>query len=272
MINFGKLLDKASLIAAWSDIVAGVKLYPIWTHYAWFDIKLRYRRSTLGPFWITINLMVMVLTVGLLYSKLFRMEIGDFLPYFAVGVTVWNLISNVINDSTSVFISVESLIRQVNLPYSLHIVRALARNIIIFLHSLIFLLACSLYFGKLTLTYLLYFPVMLLLLTLIFFFLSLIIAVFATRFRDMPQIILSVLQVLMLLTPIFWLRSILPAGMEYIYKLNPFYHFIEILRAPLLGQPIGQGSVIVSVLCLLILCGISIPFFAFYRKRIPYWL
>lgn len=254
------------------DIVEGLGAYRLWLHYAWMDTKMRYRRSTLGPFWITINLAVMVATVGTLYSVLFKIEISDYLPYFAVGITIWTMLSSFINDATGAFVGAEALIKQVSMPLSLHLIRVIARNIIIFLHNLVVLVICALVFGKYPGVHSLLIPVMLLLVSANFFFLGLIIAVFSTRFRDVPQIIISLLQVFMLFTPIFWMRSLVPEGYESVYSINPFFHFIEIVRSPLLGQSINNSSLAFSLISLVVLAAVAVPFFGFFRKRIPYWL
>lgn len=257
---------------ALDDIFEGFLAYRVWWHYSWLDIKIRYRRSTLGPFWITLNLLIMILTVGTLYSKLFKIDINEFLPYFSAGVTVWNFMSSFIMDSTSTFIAAESLIKQMNAPLSLHLIRTLSRNVIIFMHNLAVVIACSIIFGRFSAKTMIFFPLALLLLSAIFFFLGLIVVVLSTRFRDIPQIIASLLQVMMLFTPIFWMRTIISENMSYVYLFNPCYHFIEILRCPLLGQPINISSLVFALGCLVFLICTGLPFFAFFRKRIPYWL
>lgn len=254
------------------DIAAGFMAHRIWLQYAWLDIKIRYRRSTLGPFWITLNLAIMVITLGLLYSKLFRVDVAEFLPYFASGITAWSLLSSILIDSTAAFVSAESMIRQIRAPFSLHIIRTLARNVIIFLHNMVVPIFCGLIFQDTLSWHLLSVLLSLILLSAIFFFISMIVAIFSTRFRDITQIVVSLMQVFMLFTPIFWMRSVIPKGMEYIYHLNPFYHFIELLRAPMLGQPANSVSVAFSLAALVILAAVCVPFFAFYRRRIPYWL
>lgn len=226
----------------------------------------------LGPFWITINLAVMVIALGLLYSKLFRVEAAVFIPYFAAGIVAWNLFSSFLLDAAGAFVSAEHLIKQFNLPLSIHILRSLMRNIFIFFHNFLVVIGCILIYNNYFTWRLVYLPLSLALLTGIFFFLYLAIAVFSTRFRDTTQIIASLLQVFMLFTPIFWMRTIVPEGMEYIYDFNPFYHYIELLRSPILGQPIPTVSVVFSLCSLALLIAIVVPFYGFYRKRIAYWL
>jgi lipopolysaccharide transport system permease protein len=64
---------------------------------------------------------------------------------------------------------------------------------------------------------------------------SLAVGVLSTRYRDIPQVIANALQVIFFLTPIFWSPESLPNRPAFVL-LNPFYHLIEIVRAPLLGE------------------------------------
>lgn len=265
-------LTLVSIKESLRDIKTGIWSYPIWLQYSWLDIRIRYRRSTIGPFWITINLAVMVLALGLLYSKLLRMELDDFIPYFAAGIVSWNLFSNLLMDAAATFVSSEYLIKQMNLPLSVYVMRGLMRNIIIFVHNSAVVLVCILIFNKYFTWRLVFIPLSLLLLAGIFFFLTLAISIFSTRFRDTTQIIASLLQVIMLFTPLFWMRSIVPEGLEYIYNYNPFYHYVELLRSPFLGQAVPTVSLLFSFASLLFLAALTVPFYARYRKRIAYWL
>lgn len=265
-------ITKASVCDAVRDIGKGMRAYRIWLHQSWLDIKIRYRRSTLGPLWITINLAVMVFALGLLYSALFRVEYREFLPYFAAGVVAWNLFSSILLDATSVFISAEHVIKQMNIPLSTHVFRCLARNFIIFLHNSLVLVACNLFLVRAFSWRLALLPLYVLMLGGIFFFLTLAVGIFSTRFRDVTQIIASILQVLMLFTPIFWMKRIVPEGMDYVYNFNPFFHFIELLRNPVLGQPVSDLNLFFSLACLALAALVTLPLYARYRRRISYWL
>lgn len=265
-------VTKEALYEALRDIAGGIMAYRIWLYQAWLDIKIRYRRSTLGPFWITINLAIMVLTIGILYSKILRINYRVFVPYFASGIVTWNLLSSLLLEATNAFVATQHLIKQMNTPLSLHVMRCLTRNVIVYLHSLVPLMAFNLlYLGEITWRLLLL-PPFIVLLVAVFFFLMLIVAVVSTRFRDVTPIITSLIQILFFFTPIFWMRSLVPAGSEYLFMFNPFYHYIELLRNPLLGQPIQYVNVLFTLGSLVVAAAVSTVFYARYRKRVPYWL
>lgn len=69
--------------SAWADVVEGLKLWPLWGTLGWNEILQRYRRSTLGPFWLTTSMAIMVVALGVLYAELFQQKIDDFFHSFA---------------------------------------------------------------------------------------------------------------------------------------------------------------------------------------------
>ena len=76
-----------------TDLVDGFRRRELWLHLGWQDIKQRYRRSVLGPFWITIATGTTAVAMGGLYSKLFHLDLSVHLPYVTLGLIIWNLIN-----------------------------------------------------------------------------------------------------------------------------------------------------------------------------------
>jgi hypothetical protein len=101
-----------TMTRAWGDLVAGFGKRELWLHLGWQDIKQRYRRSVLGPFWITIATGATAVAMGLLYSKLFKLPLAEHLPYVTLGLIVWNLINASILEGADVFVANEGLIKQ----------------------------------------------------------------------------------------------------------------------------------------------------------------
>jgi len=106
-----------------NDIQKGLSAYTIWSVLGWHDIKQRYRRSIIGPFWFTLSTALMVIVLGVLYATLLKQEIRHYLPFLAVGLVVWQFINTVINEGTTILIGSQSLIKQINLPLTVHVCR-----------------------------------------------------------------------------------------------------------------------------------------------------
>jgi ABC-2 type transport system permease protein len=258
--------------AALQDIFAGLRQWRLWVSLASLDVKQRYRRAVLGPFWITISMAILVLTLGTVYAGLFRQDVHSFLPYVAAGFIVWNFCTGTINESTIAFVQADGLIKQGGLPLSLHVFRTIFRNFIINAHNLVVMVLLYMWQPALLNWHLILLVPGLMLMLANFAWLSIIIGVFCTRFRDLPPIITNVLQILFFVTPVMYRPETLPPHLSLFVKLNPFYYLMESVRAPLLGaSPPLEGY---AVLLLFVVGGTLLTFW-FYgrtRGRIAYWL
>jgi len=257
---------------AWTDIVDGLKSRKIWLLLAWHEVKLRYRRSTLGPFWITISMAITIYTMGILYGHLFKMDLAVYYPFLATGILGWNLISLIINDATVTFVNAEQFIKQMKQPYSAFMFQSVTRNFIIFFHNILVLVPLVLFLHLRINVSTLFVLVSLLILWINAVAYSTILALLGTRFRDIPILIASLMQVVFFLTPIMWSPAILPLRYHYVIDLNPFAQFMELFRNPLLGM-LPSRYALVTTLSLTIL-GVFSAFIIFsrYRARIAYWL
>jgi ABC-type polysaccharide/polyol phosphate export permease len=253
------------------DLCAGLANWHLWSMLGWNDIHQRYRRSALGPFWITISMAIFIVLLGFIYGKLFHQELAVFLPYIAMGLITWGFISATTTEACSVFIENAGIIRQIRLPYSLYVMRMIWRSFIVFLHTLMLIVPIAVYFrmplGPGTL---LAIPGLLLVVA-NQIWLSIIIGTLATRFRDITQIVTTTIQISMFATPIMWPVSAVP-GARFIADVNPFFHLIELVRAPLLGgvaEPLSW--IVVIVMCML---GYGLAAIALMRAsaRLVYWL
>lgn len=255
-----------------NEITAIVKYFHMWSLLGWYDIKQRYRRSLIGPFWITISTGVMVGSIGLLFSVVLRVPISEFLPHFAVGQIMWLLISMQLNDACVMFVQYQSVIKQISVPLSVHVLRKLWYNLILFFHNFLIILIVLAVFGKGFSWQLLHIVPAIALITVLLFLLSVILGIVCTRFRDISQIVGVLLQLIYFFTPIFWMKKILPAEYSWITDLNPFFHMIELVRAPLLGQTPSAFHWIYLSVCVVVSAIVTLYFLKRFRHRVAYWL
>ncbi len=255
------------------DVISAAKDWRLPVLLATSDIRQRYRRSTLGPFWITISCAVMIACIGLIFGRLFKSPMSEFLPFIAAGLILWGFISSVINEATSVFISSESIIKQLPIPLFSHVIRMVSRNLYIFFHNiLIYPIVCLLVHKALGLNVFLVIPG-LLLLFLNLLWISLLIGVVCTRYRDMGQIVQSLLQIAFYVTPIIWMPNALNGrSSSLILDPNPVYHLMQLVRAPLMNQQPTFLNWSFSLGLFLVGSLLTITIFNKYRYRIPYWL
>src|SRR5262245_3621200 len=134
-INLPRRASRAA--AAWADLVEGMSKSWMWSAMAMQDIRMRYRGSMLGPFWLTISMVIMIAALGLIYSRLFNMELTRYLPFLTVGLVIWSFISSVITEGCETFLSARNVITQVRMPFSVHAWRTVYRNLIVLAHNMV---------------------------------------------------------------------------------------------------------------------------------------
>jgi len=262
---------KSGAARGWEDIVKGTLSAPIWNTLALQEIQRRYRRSMIGPFWITLTMGVTVAGLGLLYAKLFKIPLEDYLPYLTIGFIIWGHISPAISEVGNAFISAGTIIKQSTIPYVLHIWKIISTNTIIFLHNIVIFFIVAFIFKVPFGIYWLLAILALLIINLTIFGVGLFLAILSTRFRDVPIIVSNVLLLAFFMTPILWQPTML-SGRSLFLRGNPFYYLIEIFRQPLLGTIPSLDLWIASLgimSCAILIGGVT---FVIYRKRIAYWL
>jgi len=253
------------------DLINGLSRRELWLGLALFDIKQRFRRSIIGPFWLTISTAVMLGALSLVFGTMFQQDISIFVPYMGTGLILWGLISSVILESGTAFTQAEGYIRNVPMPTSVHVYRMLARNIIAWSFTVVIYVAIwALFIRTISWTFLLFLPGLLIVFANLFV-VSFVVAILSTRYRDIPQVVASVVQVIFFLTPVFWSIETLPNHPAFV-TLNPIYHLLEIVRAPLLGKLPSPDSWIWAIVMLVV--GAPIAFLLYRRAypRIPYWV
>ncbi|AIF49384.1 ABC transporter permease [Dyella japonica A8] len=260
-----------SFAAAWSDFNAAIKRHEVWAALAWQDIRQKYKRSVLGPFWITLTMLVTISGMGPLYGSLFKMDIRDFIPYLALGIITWGLLSSLILEGCVTFLGSDSLIRSVRLPMGTYVFRMIYRNVLTFAHNLAAYIPVILFFGITPQwRWLAAIPgVLIIILTAIP--LSFILGIFCARFRDMQQIIGSIVQLVFFMTPIFWKPDLLREH-AYLANFNPLYLFIETIRGPIYGYIPGVNTYLGVCGVMILLYVLAIPLFVKYRQRIAFWV
>jgi ABC-2 type transport system permease protein len=214
--------------------------------------------------------------MGLLYSKLFGLELSEHLPYVTLGLIIWNMINAAILEGSEVFIANEGLIKQLPTPLSVHVYRLVWRQMILFAHNMvIFVIIAVIYPKPWSWADLMAIPaIMLIMATCVW--VSFCFGILATRYRDIGPLLAALVQLLFFMTPIIWNAETLQrqgAGQwTKIIELNPLLHYLDILRAPLLGahqEP--RHWVVVIVLTVLGWCAAALALRQ-YRARVPYWV
>lgn len=270
--------DSRTLRRGLADLVAGLRNQELWLHLGWQDIRQRYRRSVLGPLWITIATGVTALAMGLLYGELFDQDIKTFLPYVTLGFIFWNFIQMSILDGAEVFSKNEGLIKQIPAPVSVHVYRVVWRQLIIFAHNLvIFVIVLIVFPQDPGWGVLLVFPAFALYI-LNSVWVAIVFGILSTRFRDIGQLLTTSVQLVFFMTPIIWSADSLsstthesPSRLK-IAEINPMFHYLEVARGPLLGHHVELYHWLVVLGCTAFGWLLALFVMRNYRARVPYWV
>ena len=253
------------------DVRGGLRLWRLAWALGWLDIRLRYRGSILGPFWLTISTGVMVGSLGFLYAALWHLSLRDYLPFLALSQVLWGFLATLVGESCTAFTESEPVIRSIRMPFFVFAMRILIRNALVLAHNILVIVvvfvSLAIWPGA---TGLLAIPA-LPLWVIDSLALSLLLGGICARFRDILPIVNSVMQIAFFLSPIIWKPEQLKSGAVWL-PFNPFYDMLEIVRSPLLGEApsllVWLGALGYSA----VLCGLAWSFFLRARGRIAFWI
>jgi lipopolysaccharide transport system permease protein len=255
-----------------ADIAGGVRLWRLALALGWLDIRLRYRGSMLGPFWLTISTGVMVGSLGVLYSTLFKLNLRDYLPFLALSQVLWGFLAALVSEACTTFTDAEGVIRSVRMPFFVFSMRVLIRNAIALGHNILVIVvvfaAFSVWSGWEALAAI---PG-LLVWTVDALALTLLLGAFCARFRDIQPIVNSVMQIAFFVTPVIWKPEQLGADGVAKLALNPFFDLLEIVRGPVLGSDIAATTWLGALGYSAVLCAGSWAFFVRARGRVAFWI
>lgn len=263
---------KASLRLLMADLLASCGQWRFWLALGWNDIAKQYRRSFLGPMWISLNTGIFVVAFGLIGAQLFKVEVESYLPYFAVGYITFGFFSSCMTEGCQAFMQAESYLKHAAAPKLSHVFRGVTRNLFTLGHNGLIICGVLIWSGGL-------FAVRLadllagLALSVFAAFLAMgIVGAVCARYRDVPMMVLSAMQVLFFLTPVMWRPEQLTERAKWLVYLNPFALFLELIRAPLVGARLPAELYLQALGVIALLVAVFVPLLAWARGRIVYWL
>jgi lipopolysaccharide transport system permease protein len=254
------------------DLSLGLRRWRLAAALAWLDIRNRYRGSVLGPIWLTMSTAATFAALGLLYSTLFKIDLHDYMPFLAASLILWNMIAQIVGEGCTAFSSAEGVIRQVPLPFTVHALRCMLRNVIVAAHNLPLIFVVFLIFDTMPgAGALLALPGLALLLLSTFGAIGFL-GMVCARFRDVGPIVGTVMQLAFFVSPVIWKPELLGPDRSWLLMVNPFYALLEVVRGPLLGAPPSLGVWALAVATTLVCVFGSMLFFVRFRGRIAFWV
>jgi ABC-2 type transport system permease protein len=243
----------------------------LWLTVGLYDIRKRYRRSVLGPFWITVSVGTFILGLSFIYAPLVGGDMKSFLPFIAFGFIAWQFISQLLLDGCNVFIANGPIIQQLRAPLSVYIYQTVWRHLIILAHNFLIYVVVAVAYGLWPSWQTLLVIPGILLVCINGLSFGMLFGTLCARYRDIPPIVTTITQMMFLLTPILWRPDQVP-GREFVYELNPFYYLVQVIREPL--EAVSPSLFVWAVAVGLTAVGflVSLLFYSRFRNRIVYWL
>lgn len=253
------------------DLRKAVTLLPLIGFMARGDLRARYKRSVLGPLWLTLGTAIGTLGLGVVWSELFKMDRKHFVPALTSGLIMWQLLSGCIVEATTTYWRQAAIIRNISVPLSIHPIQLVVKHLINFAHNLpVFIIVVILFDVPVTIYTLLAIPCLILIAANLLW-IALLFSMLGARFRDLEYLVAAVMPMLMFLSPVFYRPNYLPIS-EGIIWLNPFSHLIELVRYPLLGSAPPAFVVLTNVLFYVLGWLLTLYAFNAKRDRIAYWV
>ena len=246
----------------------------IWLVLGWQDVKQAYRRSSIGPFWITIGMAVQIATMGAVFGIIFKTQVSEYLPFLTISVILWGLISSSINEGCMAFISSEAMIKQLELPHQNYVLRVVWKNTVVACHNIVIAPIVFLIFWKTPSLALLAFLPGFLILILNIVWVVWVLALISARYRDFPLIISSAVTVAFYITPVMWYPKLIENNSlaHLLLGLNPIYHWLQIVRLPIIGQWPTWENWGLALLSAGIGWAVTLVAYKKYRSMIAYWV
>ena len=237
---------------------------------AWFEVKIKYARSILGPFWITLSMIIFISGLSFVFVSLFGVSVNKTMPWIALGIVIWNYISSYIDDSSTLFIHTRLTNMRIT-PLKLIVIN-MFKHLIIFAHNSLVIVAIILIFNlKITYTYFyLIFAFIIIIANSISF--GILIGFLCCRYRDFILIIRNLIYLMFLMTPIFWMPDLLKGNRMILADINIVYQVIQSVRDPLLGNPLSGYTILYLSIFTFFISIFSFFIYKKFHRRLIFWI
>lgn len=254
-----------------ADLKQSIASWRLWTLLGWLEIRQRYARSRVGPFWLTISMGVMIGSMSVVWGALFGVKLSEYLPFLSIGLVMWTIFAQTVQEGSLAYINSATFIRQAATPKLIFVFQVLWRNLVILAHNFIIVLLLLLVFGVKSWSALpLFLPALVLYLANALW-VAMIAGLLSARFRDLPQIIAALIQIAFYVTPIIYRPESL-TRFRFVVDFNPLAYLIELVRAPLIGQEPTLSTWLIAIGLAVVGWTFALAMTGRYLKRIPYWV
>lgn len=253
------------------DFKCGALQWRIWSALGWNSIKMQYRRTFLGPLWITMQHSIFIIALGYMFATIQKEDFASFFLYFATGYTFWLLLSSFVTEAGNTFLGINGLPNMTRTAITTHIYLQLFTQLLLFAHKLIPLGIVIIVFHRSLSVNLPLFICGLIMFLVFGIWITALLGCLSLRFQDLMPALSSIMQILFFVTPVMFRHSMIPGG-EKLSNLNPFFHYLIVVRGNLLNEEVTLTNWL-AVICMNVI-GIIFTLWVFRRSRpkLAYWV
>ena len=255
------------------DLRQGLLAWRIWLYLGWVAVRVLYSRTLLGSLWITFSFSFFVGVKIFIMTRLFATDTGmaSYPLHITIGFLIFMFISSAISSGTTFFVSSKSYIDNGNNPLSIYVLKDLFRvtysltlNSVVVL-ALIFIVQQKLGWACLSIV-----PAILVML-LNGIWVKLLLGTIGARFRDVRHLVDAIMRVMLFLSPVLWMKEQVGDAIQILWW-NPIYHFIEIIRFPILEGVVPLESWLFVGVCTVVGSTVALTVYSKNLKQIHHWI
>lgn len=255
------------------DLATSFRNPEFWTLSSWLDIVVNYRQSRLGMFWILAPALVYIWGLGS-YLVPASSSVVVYASHVALGFAIFRLVNSVITESTTTFTGAQSFILDGHVCLTDFVLRVVAKALFYFVMWMPVVASVLVFYPGLHPMGLLLALGSMPLIVLNLLWIAVVFALVGARFPDLSQFISNIFIFAFLLTPITWYSNTMPPGSmrQLVMKLNPIYHMVEVVRAPILGEALQLSSLYYLAIMTAVGWLIAILVYRRYARFVPIWI
>lgn len=233
------------------------------------DLRVRYATSALGYLWSVLDPLVMSAIYWFVFTQVFHRTVGHepYIVFLLTALLPWVWFNSSVSDFTKAFSKDARLVRSTAIPRSIWANRVVLTKGIEFLFSLPVLIAFAILTGAHVGWGVLWFPVAVILQTVLLVGLGLLVAPLCVLYTDLERTTRLILRALFYASPIIYGVSDLPAPFETLAAFNPLAGIFTLYRAAFFTETWDSFVVIVgAIMCFAFL---ALGMFVFGRLERP---
>jgi len=233
-------------------------------YFAWRDIKVRYKQTTLGLLWAVIQPLVTMVVFTILFGKLANIPTdGAPYPIFYLSALVpWVYVSSTIATASMSLISNADLMTKIYFPRTILPASVALSGLVDFAVASVFVFFFVLYYGLPISVNMLLWPALVIPLALLSLGVGMMLAALNVRYRDVKYVVPFGIQICLFVTPIIYPVSMVPQQYQFLVALNPLSSIINGFRHSLApSMPMNWIQLGISLVTIVTIFVLAVAFF-----------